>query len=237
MRAVPTSPREAKRFTVPLLENGDRMTQEEFHRRYEQCAEHVKAELIEGVVHLPSPVRQPHATRHPELSGALCLYKGAIPGIEILDNATIILGPVSEPQPDLALRILPEWGGRSWTDGDEYVQGAPELLAEIAHSSRTIDLNQKRNDYRRAGVLEYIVWCIEEPELYWFDFVAGKELRPNRQGIYRSRIFPGLWINREALLNCDTLRIAAVVQEGVASRPHAAFVKRLHNAWKKINQP
>ena len=236
MSAKPRIRSEANRFRAPLLENGDELSREEFHRRYEQCPEHVKAELIAGVVHMASPVRRPHANHQPELSGALWLYKGATPGVEILDNATTILGQASEPQPDLALRILPEWGGRSQTDEDQYVVGAPELLAEIAHSSRNIDLRQKREDYRRAGVLEYIVWSIEEPELYWFHFPTEQTLRPGRQGIYRSRVFPGLWIDRQALLNRDTLRLANVVQQGAASRSHAAFVNRLQSAKKKTNR-
>jgi Putative restriction endonuclease len=233
MSVAPTRGSEANRFTAPLLENGDRLTRQEFHHRYQQCPEHVKAELIEGVVHVASPVRRPHAIHHPELSCALCLYKGATPGVEVLDNATTLLGLESESQPDLALRILPEWGGNSQTDADDYVVGAPELLAEIAHSSRAYDLRQKRGDYRRAGVREYIVWSIEEPELHWFDFTTALPLMPNRRGIFQSRAFPGLWIARQALLERDTLRLAAVVQQGTASRSHAAFVKRLHAARRK----
>ena len=139
---------------VPLLENGDRITQEEFHRRYELSPLHFKAELIGGVVHVPSPMRRRHGASHPELSGALWLYKAATPGVEVLDNTTAILGPYSELQPDLALRILPEWDGRTRTNVDEYIVGAAELMAEIAHSSRAIDLHQKREDYQHTGVSE-----------------------------------------------------------------------------------
>jgi Uma2 family endonuclease len=212
------------------------MTREEFHRRYEQCPPHVKAELIDGVVYVASPVGSLHANHQPELSGALWLYKAATPGVEILDNATTILGPENEPQPELALRILPECGGRSGTTTERYVEGAPELVAEIAHSSRNLDLHQKREAYQRAGVLEYVVWSLEEPELHWFDFRAGRPLRPNRQGTFRSRAFPGLWIDRQALLDRDTLRIVATVQQGVASRPHGAFVKRLQAARRKMGR-
>jgi Uma2 family endonuclease len=209
------------------------MTREEFHRRYEQCPKHLKAELIEGVVYVSSPLGLPHGTHQPELSGVLWIYKGATPGVEVMDNVTTILGPENELQPDLALRILPEWGGRSRTTAESYVEGAPELVAEVAHSSRNIDLHQKRDAYQQAGVLEYVVWSIEEPELHWFDFRTGQPLRANRQGVYRSRVFAGLWIHREALLTRDSLRIIALVQEGLASRAHGAFVKRLKAARRK----
>jgi Uma2 family endonuclease len=215
------------------LENGDCMTQAEFHRRYEACPEDVKAELIGGIVYMASPLRRAHATHHPELSGALWLYKGATPGVEILDNATTILGGISEPQPDLALRILPEFGGRSGHNEDDYVEGAPELLAEIAHSTVAIDMHQKKDDYQRAGVLEYVVLCIEERELHWFDFRSGSPLKPTRQGLFRSRVFPGLWIDGPALLARDSPRIVAAVQQGLAHRSHAAFVKRLQAAARR----
>jgi Putative restriction endonuclease len=210
------------------------MTQKEFHRRYEQQPDHVKAELIGGVVYVASPLRRPHGARHPQLSGVLWLYESATPGVELLDNATTILGPESEPQPDLSLRILPEWGGRSETTPDEYVSGGPELLAEVSDSTVKLDLEKRPEDYRRAGVCEYIVLAIKKSELYWFDFRRGVQLRPSK-GIYRSRVFPGLWIDGAALLNRDKARLIAVVQEGIASSAHATFVKRLQASWRKRN--
>jgi hypothetical protein len=222
-----------RRPSLPLLENGDRLSQAEFHRRYEAYPEDVKAELIGGIVYMASPLRRSHAVQHPELSGVFWLYKAATPGVEVLDKATTILDESKEPQPDLALRILPQWGGRSRTNQEDYVVGAPELLSEIAHSSHNIDLHQKRHDYRRAGVVEYMVVCLEERELFWFDFSTGKDIRPNRQGIRKSRVFPGLWIDETALLDRDSSRLIAVVQQGLAHRSHAAFVKRLQATQRK----
>src|SRR5262249_48748412 len=149
------------------------------------------------------------------------------PGVEILGDTTTILGPESEPQPDLGLRILPEWGGQSGTNEHGYVIRAPELLAEVSDATRRLDLNEKKIDYERAGVLEYLVWDLKNRTLHWFHFPSGTMIDANRRGILRSRVFPGLWIDREALFERDTQRIAAVVQEGLASREHAAFVKRL----------
>ena len=220
---------------APLLRHGQRLTQPEFHRRYEQCPEDFKAELIGGIVYVASPMRIRHASHHPKLSLAFCLYEGGTPGVQLLDNATTILGPVSEPQPDLGLRILPEWEGQSGTDANGYVTGSPELLSEVSDTTKRLDLNQKKSDYEKAGVLEYLVWCIKERELHWFHFPSGTMIEPNRRSILRSRVFPGLWIHQEALFDCDTQRIAAVVQQGLASREHAAFVKRLQAARRKLS--
>lgn len=217
-----------RKMPTPLpLREGQRLKQPEFHRLYEACPPHVKAELVGGIVYMPSPLGQPHGTYHIELGGVFWLYKSETPGVEGLDNATTILGEESEPQPDLALRILPEFGGRSSDTPDRYVQGAPELLAEIAHSTRDIALNQKRQDYEHAGVLEYVVLCVEEQELHWFDFERGDTIVPNRRGIAKSRAFPGLWIDVFALLAQDTVRLRATAQKGLDGREHAAFVKRL----------
>ncbi len=233
---------------LPLLCNGDRMKQPEFHKRYEAYPEDVKFELIGGIVYMASPLRLPlvggtvymasplrlpHGQYHIELSLALGLYKSATPGVEAADNATLILGEESEPQPDLLLRILTEHGGRSGVTEDEYCRGAPELLAEIAHSSRAIDMNQKREDYEQAGVLEYVVLCVEERELYWFHFPSGRPIRPDRQGLARSRVFPGLWIHVPALLERDSSRLIAAVQQGLSTSAHAAFVRRLAKARKR----
>jgi hypothetical protein len=214
------------------LSPGQRLSQAEFHRRYEQCPPGVKFELIGGVVHMHSPLRRPHGSTHPELSGAFFVYKARTPGIEILHDTTTILGEQSEPQPDLALRALEEYGGRSWENATRYLEGPPELLAEVAHSSRALDLGAKRTDYRAAGVLEYLVACVEEQEVRWFDFRDDSEIRA-RQGVFKSRAFPGLWLDAAALFAHDAARLIEIVQQGLASKGHAAFVKRLEAARRR----
>src|SRR5713101_4555114 len=87
---------------VPPLNNGDRLMQPEFHRRYAAHPGKEKFELIGGVVYLASPLRRPHANYHEEVSFVLGLYRRATPGVELLLDATVILGQESEPQPDLA---------------------------------------------------------------------------------------------------------------------------------------
>jgi hypothetical protein len=214
----------------PLLSNGDCMKQREFHNRYEACPEDEKFELIGGVVYMASPLGRRHGIYHSELHLALGIYKAATPGVELSDNATQILGDEGEPQPDLALRILTEYGGQSRVNENDYYEGAPELIAEIAHSTRSLDMNQKRQDYEQAGVKEYLVLCVEEQELHWFDFAGQKMIRPDREGVARSRVFPGLWLHIPALMDRDSKRLIETVQQGLASRAHAAFVKRLAKA-------
>ncbi|MDQ2950089.1 MAG: Uma2 family endonuclease [Acidobacteriota bacterium] len=224
----------------PLLCNGDCMNQREFHRRYEAYPENVKFELVGGVVYLvsgvdymASPLRRPHGKYHLKFSHLLSVYEDATTGVDASDNATQILGEESEPQPDLTLRIMPEYGGQSRVTDDEYYEGPPELIAEIAHSTRALDMNQKRQDYEQAGVLEYLVLCVEERELHWFSFATQKMIRPDRDGIARSRVFPGLWIGVAALLDRDSPRLIETVQKGLSSRAHAAFVRRLEKVRHK----
>lgn len=228
--------RTSSRPPIPVLESGDRMKQPEFHRRYEAYPGDVKIELIGGTVYVASPERTRHGRSQPELSGVLWTYKNATPGTDLLDNTTTILDEDNEPQPDLSLRIVPECGGQSGESEDEYLLGSPELVVEIAHSTRSVDLNQKRETYEAAGAKEYLVLVLENPALHWFDFRAGTAIKPDRAGIHRSRVFPGLWIDGPALIARDGPRLLEVVHTGIASKEHAAFVKRLDRARRKHAQ-
>jgi Uma2 family endonuclease len=212
----------------PLLENGDRMTQAEFHRRYESYPEDIKFELVEGVVYMASPLRRAHGKYHVQLAVLLALYESKTPGVEVLDNVTTILGEESEPQPDLALRVLAACDGRSRATADDYIQGPPELIAEVAYSTRSLDLHQKRRDYERAGVLEYLVLCVEESAIHWFQFEKDTELQADRKDVFHSQAFPGLWIDSDAVLALDHARAARVLRKGLASAEHRTFVRRLH---------
>jgi len=199
------------------LENGDRMSQAEFHRAYAAYPEDAKFELIGGTVFMASPLRRAHGRPHLLLGSLLELYESETPGAEALDNVTIILNEDSEPQPDLVLRILSEYGGQSIETAKDYVAGAPELVVEIALSTRAIDLHQKLDDYKRAGVQEYLVLCAEESELRWFNFRGRQQITADTHGISRSRSFPGLWIHGPALLARRRTELVSVLHEGIAS--------------------
>lgn len=218
------------RFWPMGLNNGDRLTQPEFHQRYAAYPKHIKFELVQGIVYMASPMRRPHGLDQVKLSFVLEAYSAATPGTEVLDNTTAILDEDSEPQPDLCLCIQTEFGGQTSEDAEGYMVGAPELVAEIAHSSRAIDLFEKRDDYRKAGVREYIVLCVAERELHWFHFPSGELIKPDRQGISRSREFPGLWIDIAALMARDTNQLRAALERGLARREHGGFCRRLKAA-------
>ncbi len=210
-----------------FLDNGDLMSQAEFHIAYEKTPEHFKAELIGGVVYVASPLRLRHGTNHLPLGSLLFAYESGTPGTQSGDNTTIILGEDAEPQPDLFLRVLPEFGGRTTTTEDDYVAGPPELVIEIALSSRAIDLHAKREDYQKYGVEEYLVACVAEKELRWFDLKANTALSADADGILRLKTFPGLWVNPVAVFARDFNEMMRVLQEGMATPVHADFVRRL----------
>lgn len=214
----------------PWLENGERMNQEEFHERYKHLPAGVKAELIEGVVYImASPLKIRHGWGDARLIGWLYLYSAATPGTEVQNNTTTILGDRSEPQPDSALLILPGHGGQSRDGVDDFTHGAPELIAEVALSSRSMDLGSKLRDYERAGTLEYLVWDLKGRNLRWFAARAGRfePLAPDPDGIIRARTFPGLWLDVAALLANDKAAVNAALNRGLASPEHAAFVAEL----------
>lgn len=211
------------------LENGDHLSRAEFERRYEAMPDVKKAELIEGVVYMPSPVRyQPHAGPHGDLNGFFFHYRWFTPGVLLGDNATFRLDLENEPQPDGALFIDPVCGGRVSFE-DEYLTGGAELIAEISASSASIDLHKKLPVYERNGVCEYIVWRTLDREIDWFVSRDRKFERLARatDGIYRSEVFPGLWLDPEGIIAGDLDRFMGVLQQGIASPEHASFVAQL----------
>ena len=210
------------------LENGDRLSRIEFERRYTAMPKLKKAELIEGVVHRGSPVRaKSHGQPHAAIMALLSSYWIATPGISLLDNATVRLDLDNEPQPDALLRI--ELGGQSLVSDDDYVDGAPELIVEIAASSATYDLHDKKRVYRRNGVQEYVVWQVLDNKLDWFSLQSGEYvlLTPDDNGVVRSLVFPGLWLAVPLLLAGDLANAIAVLQSGLTTPEHAQFIELL----------
>ncbi len=212
------------------MEPGDRLTRAEFERRYDAMPHLKKAELIEGVVFMPSPVRlRRHSQPHFRLITWLGTYEAATPGVVGGDNATARLDLDNEPQPDALLLIDPARGGQARISADDYIEDAPELVAEVAASSASYDLHTKLNVYRRNGVREYLVWRVLEQQLDWFVLRSGQfqPLAANPDGLLCSEVYPGLWLDAAALVQGDMQRVLAVVQQGLASPEHLAFVQRL----------
>lgn len=226
-----TVPRDPERNGVPLLQNGDRLSVGEFERRYEAMPELKKAELIEGVVYMSSAVRiAVHGKQHAQMVTWLGYYVAFTPGVDPGDNSSLqlIIG-ANRPQPDALLRIVPLQGGQTRTTKKGYVRGAPELVGEVTASTASYDLHDKLGAYQRNGVREYVVWRVEDKAIDWFILHGTKFRRmpKDKDGVYRSRIFPGLWLDAQALIDGDLQKVLRVVQDGIQSEEHQKFVDRL----------
>lgn len=215
---------------LSTLEHGDRLTLDEFERRYETMPELKKAELVEGVVYMPSPVRHKrHGRPNGDFVGWISFYVALTPGSDYSVNGSIRLSNKSGLQPDAMLRLLPEVGGGSRVDDDDYIVGPPELVVEIAASTASYDLHDKKETYRKHGVLEYIVWRVEDRQIDWFNLTDGQyvSLAPNENGVIESNVFPGLRLNLPAIMAGKQVDVFLELQNGLNSAEHQAFVERL----------
>ncbi|MEH2408297.1 Uma2 family endonuclease [Nostoc sp.] len=218
---------------IPPLESGDLLTRPEFERRYNAMPNVKKAELIEGVVYVTSPLRfEAHAETHGNLMIWLGNYKVATPGVRLGDNPTVRLDLDNEPQPDAILLIDAAYGRLFYLGADGYVEDAPELVAEVAASSASKDLHEKKRAYRRNGIQEYIVWQVFESTVSWFSLQDGEyvALIPNTSGIIESQVFPGLWLDVSALVVVNMQQVLAVLHKGLTSVEHQAFTQQLNNS-------
>jgi Uma2 family endonuclease len=217
---------------IPPLHSGDRLTRPEFERRYAAAPHVKKAELIEGVVYVASPLRfEPHAEPHSDLIGWLWTYKTATPGVRLGDNPTVRLDLDNEPQPDALLMIDPANGGKAYIGEDGYVEGSPEFVAEVAASSAAIDTGDKKHAYRRNGIQEYLVWQVFDQKIDWYQLVEGdyQLIEADENGVLRSQVFPGLWLDVAAMLRGDMTSVLRVLQQGLVSEAHHRFLAQLSN--------
>jgi Uma2 family endonuclease len=223
--------------SIPPLENGDHLSRDEFERRYDAMPWLKKAELIEGVVYMPSPVRlENHSAPHLDASTWLGVYRAYTPGVRAGADGTIRLDLDNEPQPDAILLVDPACGGQALIDADDYVAGAPEFVLEVAASSASIDLHAKFRVFQRNKVREYVVWRIHDATVDWFvlENDTFAPLAPDAEGIFRSLSFPGLWLSSKALIRNDMAEVLRVLQLGLESPQHAQFVARLQSARQQF---
>lgn len=229
-RTAAQKPLPRRQPSLPPFNAGDRLSRAEFERRYHAHPEIKKAELVEGIVYMPSPARfVQHSQPHADIVTWLGLYRSATPGVLVGDNATLRLDYENVVQPDALVRLEPMSGGRSSVTKDDYLAGPPELVVEIAASSVAYDLGVKRRVYARSGVQEYLAAQAYEQRVDWFVLREGEyeALQPDSNGILRSEVFPGLWLPADALWAGDLTGMIAVLQQGLASDEHAAFVAQL----------
>ncbi len=214
--------------TLPPLVAGQRLDRATFHERYEAMPPGLKFELIGGMVYMASPVGYRHGREHSLAVIWSGHYERFTPGVEVLDNASTALDDLGEPQPDVSLRIVPECGGRTRVEGG-ILAGAPELVVEVANSSRKLDLGPKKADYERAGVLEYVVFALDPEEVFWHALRDGRfeRLPPGPDGLFRSETFPGLWLDPKALFARDLNGLIAALDRGLAAPEHATFAAKL----------
>lgn len=213
--------------SIPL-ESGDRLTRSEFHRRYTVRDDLKKAELIEGVVYVASPVRyEQHGKPHATIITWLGTYLSETPGIGYGDNTTVFLDNENEVQPDAFLRLEREFGGRSEISSDDYITGPPELIIEVAASSAAYDMYDKRRVYARNGVQEYIAIQIYEKRIDWFVLHDGsyETLQAPEEGLLMSEVFPGLWLDTQAFWKHDLAGMLTTLRRGLASEAHTSFLQ------------
>lgn len=216
----------------PPLENGDELPAAEFLRRYEGMPLVRKAELVEGIVYMASPVRAIHSRPDNLIQTWLGLYAARTPGTESHTNPTVELDAENVSQPDSLLLLLPECGGRMHMSREGYLCGPPELIVEVAASSVSIDARDKWRAYRRNGIKEYILWRTLDRQLDWW-ILEGDEYRPNlpdAQRLLNSATFPGLVLAVDALLAMDSGKVLDALQAALQKPAHAEFVARLKSA-------
>lgn len=233
----PNSGQAAKHAPPTSLEIGATMNADEFHQLYLAYPDDTRFELIDGVVFMASPLFAPHARITLALATHFGNYLGITEGVDGGDNGSIRLDNLDEVQPDAHLRIKQEFGGQSSLllndKGEEtYISGAPELVAEVANSSRSIDFGAKLHAYRRSGVREYIVANLRDNEVRWFILADKSEIAPDEHGVMRSNIMPGLWLDPLALMQCNTKRLLELTMQSKESDEHQAFVAKLAQSQK-----
>ena len=219
---------------APPLCAGDKLTRDEFLRRWEQHPEIKFAELIGGIVYMPSPLTRQHGVTDNRAATWLGEYQAHTPGTEAGSNATTFMEGDETPQPDEYLRVLPEYGGQSRNDG-KFVGGAPDFLVEVSVSSSSIDLNQKRELYEHEGVREYLAVLMYEQQIRWHRLgkLGFMLVKPDANMVWKSKVFPGLWLDGNAVLTHDSAKVLVTLQQGLQSPEHAAFVKKLAKKKKK----
>lgn len=218
---------QAQVIEVPPLNAGDSLTRAEFERIYEVHPEIKKAELLEGVVYMPSPIGiTRHSEPHAWITGWLAVYCAATPGVRLGDNGTVRLDWENEVQPDAFLWL--ERGGKAHLTPEDFLEGPPEFIAEVAASSAAYDLHIKKRVYQRSGVQEYLAIQMHEKRVDWFALQEGVYTNlPEEEGIIKSKVLPGLWFNVTAFWAGNIAQLLATAQEGIASTEHREFVTHL----------
>jgi Uma2 family endonuclease len=226
-------------FPPPPLENGDRLNRKEFRRRWEAMPEVTRAELVEGIVFMAAAVRhRQHGGPQRLLIGWIDRYINHTPGIDGGGNSSVALDDSNEPQPDAYILLPSEVGGCCRVDDDGYLEGPPDFVAEVSASTTSLDMNLKFEVYQRNVVKEYLVWRVLEDAIDLFVLEQNQYVRqpPEPEGILKSRVCPGLWLDTAALLKRNARRLHEVLEQGLASSEHKAFAAEVVKYARQENQ-
>jgi Uma2 family endonuclease len=226
--------RPSARAIIPPPVAGDHLDLAEFWRRCEAHPEIKKAELLDGVVFMPPPVYDDHSVPDNAASGWLAYYAARTPGTCAHNDRSLQLIGISAVQPDVCLVLLPECGGRTFVNEEQKLAGSPELIFEVAASSTSYDLFEKKDAYHANQVREYLVWQTLDQRFDWFEWTPAEYIRrrPDAKGILRSKTFPGLWLNVRALLDLRFDTVMETLERGVRSPEHKRFVAALRAKLK-----
>lgn len=196
------------------------LTRAEFERRWDSHPEIKKAELIDGMVYLEMTVSRTHGEAHGRLMTILGPYAATTNNVEVLVEVTVRLGN-DDLQPDIAMRRID--GGGSRVSTDDCIEGPPELCIEVAVSSASYDLHQKKEAYRRGRVPEYLVWQVFERRIDWWvlDGDDYAPVVPGANGILESRVFPGLRVDTRAMLAGEMSRALEALSSPPTDLPPA----------------
>jgi len=221
-----------------VLENGATMNADEFHELYASTGSESRFELVDGIVHMAPPLHDPHGSSSNKLQMVTALYEGMTPGVIAHDGTSVRLDALNEVQPDCLIRVDDSCGGQSRVlvnDRGErtIIQGAPEFVAEVAYSSRSIDFGRKLEAYLRAGVREYLIVNLADGQLSWFELPTKTLIQAGDDGVLRSRVLPGLWIDAVALLEQRVQRCVDVLKLAGESDEHEAFCNRLEEVRRQ----
>src|SRR5947209_7913359 len=223
-------PMPTRSFSVPPLAHGYRLTRNDFERRWDAMPNLKVAELIDGVVYLPEIGSHLY---HGQLAAHIIGWSGTYVtytrGTEGGCHPSLKLDDLNEPQPDLVLMVKPSHGGQARLDDEGFLVTVPDCIGEVCPDSASYDLHVKLDLYRRQGVKEYIVWRVRDRAIDWL-ILRGDEyerMEPSRDGIYRSEVFPGLWLDAQAMLGGRLAVVFQVAKLGLASPEHQQFVEHL----------